>query len=173
MQITLVANSKNVSKRGEGRNKSSDEDQHKWTRRFDSRGSVPKNLLPIEEATKAGLFQPFPSLNRSLRSIECFFLITRVTKTPTRIHHTIRCLLLALQSTWKDYPFIISIAYRTVVTKPYNGIPNNGCLYDFVRSSCSKVKYRNLEAAGSQEHSYSSANVSHLYPSIRDELWIR
>jgi hypothetical protein len=38
----------------EGRNKSSDEDQHKWTRWFVSRGSVPKNLVPVEEATKAG-----------------------------------------------------------------------------------------------------------------------
>jgi hypothetical protein len=65
---------------------------------------------------------------------------------------------------------IISIAYMTVVTKPYNGIPNNGCLYGFVKSSCSKVKYRDLKAAGSQEHSYSSAKVLHLYPSIRDEL---
>jgi hypothetical protein len=27
------------------------------------RGSVPKNLIPVEEATKAGLFQPFPSLS--------------------------------------------------------------------------------------------------------------
>ena len=70
----------------------------------------------------------------------------------------------------KNSPFIISIAYMTVVTKPYNGIPNNGCLYGFVKSSCSKVKYRDLKAAGSQEHSYSSARVSHLYPSIRDEL---
>lgn len=35
------------------------------------------------------------------------------------------------------------------------------------------VKYRDLKAAGSQEHSYSSAKGSHLYPSIRDELLIR
>jgi hypothetical protein len=40
--------------REERRNKSNGEDQHKWTRRFVSRGSVPKNLLPIEEAIKVG-----------------------------------------------------------------------------------------------------------------------
>jgi hypothetical protein len=40
--------------RGEGRNKSNGDDQHKWTRRFVSRGSVLKNLLPVEEATKVG-----------------------------------------------------------------------------------------------------------------------
>jgi hypothetical protein len=44
----------NFREREEGRNKSNGEDQHKWTRRFVSRGSVPKNLLPIEEATKVG-----------------------------------------------------------------------------------------------------------------------
>jgi hypothetical protein len=54
----LGANSKqneqeNLRERGEGRNKSNGEDQHKWTRRFVSQGSVPKNLLPVEEATKA------------------------------------------------------------------------------------------------------------------------
>jgi hypothetical protein len=30
------------------------EDQHKRTWRFVSQGSVPKKLLPVEEATKAG-----------------------------------------------------------------------------------------------------------------------
>jgi hypothetical protein len=45
--------SKRTLERGEGRNKSNDEDQHKWTRRFISRGLVPKNILPVEEATKA------------------------------------------------------------------------------------------------------------------------
>jgi hypothetical protein len=37
---------------------------------------VQKNLVPIEKATKAG---SIPTL--SLRPVECFFLITRVTKT--------------------------------------------------------------------------------------------
>jgi hypothetical protein len=59
MQITLGANpnqceQENFRERGEGRNKSNGEDKYKWTRRFVSRGSVPKNLLPVEEATKAG-----------------------------------------------------------------------------------------------------------------------
>jgi hypothetical protein len=59
MRITLRANSKqyeqeNFRERGEGRNKSNDEDQHKWIWWFVSRGSVPKNLIPIEEATKVG-----------------------------------------------------------------------------------------------------------------------
>jgi hypothetical protein len=30
------------------------------------RGSVPKNLIPVEEATKPGLFQPFPSLSQTV-----------------------------------------------------------------------------------------------------------
>jgi hypothetical protein len=38
----------------EERNKSNSGDQHKWTRQFVSRGSVPKNILPVEEATKVG-----------------------------------------------------------------------------------------------------------------------
>jgi hypothetical protein len=55
----------------------------------------------LRRAQRPGLFQPFPSFNRSLRPVECFFLITRVTKT-RKDHHIIRCLLLALQNTWKD-----------------------------------------------------------------------
>jgi hypothetical protein len=31
------------------------------------RGSVPKNLVPVEEATKAGSISTLPSLKRSLR----------------------------------------------------------------------------------------------------------
>jgi hypothetical protein len=34
------------------------------------RGSVLKNLVPVEEVTKTGSFQPFPSLKRSLRPSE-------------------------------------------------------------------------------------------------------
>jgi hypothetical protein len=69
MLITLGANSKQYEQekfreREEGRNKSSDEDQHKWTRWFVSRGLVPKNLLPVEEATKAGSI-PTLSLSQS------------------------------------------------------------------------------------------------------------
>jgi hypothetical protein len=70
MWITLGANLKqyeqeNFGERGEGRNKSNGEDQHKWTRRFVSRGSVPKNLLPVEEATNAGSI-PTISLSQSV-----------------------------------------------------------------------------------------------------------
>jgi hypothetical protein len=56
----------NVSKRtlererGDGRNKSSDEDQDKWTQRFVSRGLVPMNLLPFEEAIKVGSISTLP-----------------------------------------------------------------------------------------------------------------
>jgi hypothetical protein len=65
MRITLEANSKqceqeNLRERGEGRNKSNGEDQHKWTQRFVSRDLVPKNLLPIEEATKVGSISTLP-----------------------------------------------------------------------------------------------------------------
>jgi hypothetical protein len=35
----------------------------------------------LRRPQRSGLFQPFLSLNRSLRPVECFFLITRVTKT--------------------------------------------------------------------------------------------
>jgi hypothetical protein len=70
MRITLGANSKqyeqeNFREREEGRNKSSDEGQHKWTRWFVFWGSVPKNLLPVEEATKAGSIPTF-SLSQSV-----------------------------------------------------------------------------------------------------------
>jgi ribosomal protein S4 len=58
MRITLGANSnqyeqENIRERGEVRNKSKSEDQHKWTRQLVYRGSVQKDLLPIEEAIKA------------------------------------------------------------------------------------------------------------------------
>ena len=42
---------------------------------------------PLRRPQRPGLFQPFPSLNRSLRPVECFFLITRVTKTPQGSPH--------------------------------------------------------------------------------------
>jgi hypothetical protein len=47
------------------------------------------NLLPVEEATEARYFSTlFLSLNRSLRTVEYFFLISRVTKTPQGSPHT-------------------------------------------------------------------------------------
>jgi hypothetical protein len=59
-----------------------------------------RTYSPLRRPQRLGLFQPFPFLNRTPIPIECFFLISRVTKTH-KYHHTIRCLLLALQNTWK------------------------------------------------------------------------
>jgi hypothetical protein len=53
------------------------------------RGSVLANLLPVEEATKTGLFQPFPSLKRSLRPSELLFSNQPGAKPPRKDHHTI------------------------------------------------------------------------------------
>jgi hypothetical protein len=68
MRITLGANSnqyeQGIFREVKGGNKSSG-DQHKWTRRFVYRGSVPKNLVPVEEATKAGSI-PTLSLSQSV-----------------------------------------------------------------------------------------------------------
>jgi hypothetical protein len=47
-----------------------------------------RTYCPLRRPQRSGLFQPFPSLNRSLRPVECFFLITRVTKTPQGSPHT-------------------------------------------------------------------------------------
>jgi hypothetical protein len=46
--------SKRSLEREERENKSTSEDQHKWTQRFISRDLVLKNLHPVEEATKSG-----------------------------------------------------------------------------------------------------------------------
>jgi hypothetical protein len=48
------------------------------------RGSVLANLLPVEEATKAGSFQPFPSLKRSLGPSELLLLNETGTNFPAR-----------------------------------------------------------------------------------------
>jgi hypothetical protein len=42
---------------------------------------------PLRRPQRPDLFQPFPSLNRSPRPVECFFLITQVTKTPLGSPH--------------------------------------------------------------------------------------
>ena len=49
------------------------------------RGSVLSNLLPVEEATKAGSLSTLPSLKRSLGSSELSFLNHLEHKVPTRI----------------------------------------------------------------------------------------
>jgi hypothetical protein len=41
----------------------------------------------LRRPQRLGLFQPFPSLIQSLRPVECFFLITGVTKTPQGSPH--------------------------------------------------------------------------------------
>src|SRR6187455_2598025 len=49
------------------------------------RGSVLANLLPVEEATKAGSLSTLPSLKRSLGPSEISFLNHLELKVPTRI----------------------------------------------------------------------------------------
>jgi hypothetical protein len=54
------------------------------------RGSVLANLLPVEEATKAGSLSTLPSLKRSLGPSELFLLLNQTgTKLPRKGHHTI------------------------------------------------------------------------------------
>jgi hypothetical protein len=48
------------------------------------RGLVLANLLPIEEPQRPGLFQPLPSLKRSLRPSELSLLNHLEHKVPTR-----------------------------------------------------------------------------------------
>jgi hypothetical protein len=54
------------------------------TRDLFYRGSVLANLLPVEEATKAGSLSTLPSLKRSLGSSELSLLIHLEHKVPTR-----------------------------------------------------------------------------------------
>ena len=58
------------------------------------RGSVLSNLLPVEEATKAGSLSTLPSLNRSLGPSELSLLNHLEHKVPTRT--TTRLVSLAL-----------------------------------------------------------------------------
>ena len=53
------------------------------------RGSVLANLLPVEEATKAGSLSTLPSLKRSLGPSELLLLNQTGTKLPRKGHHTI------------------------------------------------------------------------------------
>jgi hypothetical protein len=54
------------------------------------RGSVLANLLPVEEATKAGSLSTLPSLKRSLGPSELLFSNqSREQKLPRKGHHTI------------------------------------------------------------------------------------
>ena len=54
------------------------------------RGSVLANLLPVEEATKAGSLSTLPSLKRSLEPSELSLLKSKPgIKLPRKDHHTI------------------------------------------------------------------------------------
>jgi hypothetical protein len=52
------------------------------------RGSVLSNLLPVEEATKAGSLSTLPSLKRSLGPSELLFLKLLGNQTSRKDHHT-------------------------------------------------------------------------------------
>lgn len=56
-----------------------------------------KTCVPVEETTKDGLLQPFPYVKRSRRPDERSSQ-SQMTLSPRKDHHTILCLLLALQS---------------------------------------------------------------------------
>jgi hypothetical protein len=56
---------------------------------------------PLRWSQRLGLFQPFPSLKRSLRSSELLFSIKRDTKSPQGPPHN-WCLLLWLQLSWNQ-----------------------------------------------------------------------
>jgi hypothetical protein len=56
---------------------------------------------PLRWSQRPGLFQPFPSLKRSLRPSELLFSIKRDTKSPQRPPHN-WCLLPWLQLSWNQ-----------------------------------------------------------------------
>jgi hypothetical protein len=55
-----------------------------------------RTYSPLRGPLRTGLFESFPYLKRSLRSIECSYQ-SRGTLSPRKDNHTLRCLLLALQ----------------------------------------------------------------------------
>jgi hypothetical protein len=79
---------KNESERGrENKSQASNEVRHVD---LFYRGSVLSNLLPVEEATKAGSLSTLPSLKRSLGPSELLFSNQIPgTKLPRKGHHTI------------------------------------------------------------------------------------
>jgi hypothetical protein len=56
---------------------------------------------PLRWSQRPGLFQPFPSLKRSLRPSELLFSIRRDTKSPQGLPHN-WCLLPLLQLSWNQ-----------------------------------------------------------------------
>jgi hypothetical protein len=61
------------------------------------RGSVLENLIPVEESTKDESFSTLSLSPPITKTGELFFFISRITKT-RKDHHTLSCLLLALQA---------------------------------------------------------------------------
>jgi hypothetical protein len=86
------------SSRGEREVNKSNENQANEQGDLFYRGSVPKNLVPVEEVTKTGSIPTLSLSQTSLRPSEPSSLISRVTKTPQGPPHT-WCLLPCLQST--------------------------------------------------------------------------
>jgi hypothetical protein len=80
MWITLEQTQINMSKRNfrkrKGRNKSSGEDQHNRHGDLFPEVRFQRTYSPLKRPQRLGLFQPFHSLNRSLRPVECFFSIS-------------------------------------------------------------------------------------------------
>ena len=77
----VSVSNKEMSPRERAQNKSQANKQVRHGDLF-YRGSVLANLLPVEEATKAGSLSTLPSLNRSTDRVRFLFLITRNTKFP-------------------------------------------------------------------------------------------
>jgi hypothetical protein len=80
----VSVSNKETSPRGRAQNKSQVSKQVRHGDLF-YRGSVLANLLPVEEATKAGSLSTLPSLKRSLGPSELFFFsIKREQNFPAR-----------------------------------------------------------------------------------------
>ena len=83
----VSVSNKEMSPRERAQNKSQANKQVRHADLF-YRGSVLSNLLPVEEATKAGSLSTLPSLKRSLGPSELSFNQPG-TKLPRKGHHTI------------------------------------------------------------------------------------
>jgi hypothetical protein len=104
MQITLGANSKRCEQENFREREREREERGETNRMVKINTSGHDDLFPevrfqrtyspLRRPQRPGLFQPFPSLNRSPRPVECFFLISRVTKTLQGSPHIgVSCLL--------------------------------------------------------------------------------
>jgi hypothetical protein len=91
----VSVSNKEMSLRERAQNKSQANEQVRHGDLF-YRGSVLANLLPVEEATKAGSLSTLPSLKRSTDRVSFLFSTTWNTKFPQGPPHN-WCLLLRLQ----------------------------------------------------------------------------